>query len=205
MRETQGMTRTEMATRALGRAASAGDLNAIRLLLDYNPDVKVRQTYHNVYLKCLFHENTFWHGEYELRKRNPLATDNYLISIFSAGGYLYLEPRTLQVLCYSCAVTVRDKLSEYFLKRQAPNRTRPKPEFRESCSWVLFGRGTFELAWIWFIQTMKFEATYEHNVAAWMESPHAEELISQCGDPFLNTFKIYSFQVQTKSRREIRI
>ena len=36
--------------------------------------------------------------EYELNERNPVAKDNYLISIFSAGGYFYLEPRTLQVL-----------------------------------------------------------------------------------------------------------
>ena len=34
-------------------------------------------------------------------------------------------------------------------KEKRLNRTRSKPEFRASCSWVLFGRGTFELAWIW--------------------------------------------------------
>ena len=88
---------------------------------------------------------------------------------FSSGGYFYLEPRTLQVLFCLCVLTVRDKLSGYFLKRKASNRTRPKPEFRESYSWVLFGRGTFHLAWIWFIQIMKIEATYEHNVAASMK------------------------------------
>ena len=75
--------------------------------------------------------------EYELRERNPVATDNYLISIFdilSAGGYFYLEPRTLQVsdLPVRSARNDRDALW-YFLKRKAPNRTPPKPEFRASC------------------------------------------------------------------------
>ena len=130
--------------------------------------------------------------EYELREHNPVATDNYLISIFSAGGYFYLEPRTLQVLFCPCVLNDRDKLG-YFLKRKAPNRTPPKPEFRASCSWVLFGRGTFELAWIWFRTDYEVEPTFEHNVAAWMKSSHAGELISQCSDPFVNTFKIYSF------------
>ena len=30
--------------------------------------------------------------EYELNERNPVSKDNFLISIFSAGGYFYLEP-----------------------------------------------------------------------------------------------------------------
>ena len=66
---------------------------------------------------------------------------------FSAGGYFCLEPRKCK-FC-PCVLNDRDKLG-YFLKRKAPNRTPPKPEFRASCSWVLFGRGTFKLAWIWF-------------------------------------------------------
>ena len=92
--------------------------------------------------------------EYEIRERIPVATVNWLTSIFSTGGYFYLDPRTLQVLFCQCVLNDPDKLG-YFLKRKVPNRTPPKPEFRASCSWVLFGRGTFELAWIWFIQTMK--------------------------------------------------
>ena len=96
----------------------------------------------------------WWQREYEIRERIPMATVNWLISIFSTGGYYYLEPRTLQVLFCQCVLNDPDKLG-YFLKRKVPNRTPPKPEFRASCSWVLFGRGTFELAWIWFIQNMK--------------------------------------------------
>ena len=44
------------------------------------------------------------------------------------------------------------------------------------------------------MQTMKFESTYEHNIVAWMKSSLAGELISQCGDPLVNTFQISSFK-----------
>ena len=95
-----------------------------------------------------------------------MATPNCLKSIFSAGGYFYLEPRTLQVLCCLCVVTVRDKLSEYFLKRQAPNRTQPKPEFRKVALEFYLAEALSNLPEFGSEQTMKFEATYEHNVAA---------------------------------------
>ena len=55
---------------------------------------------------------------YELREGSPVASPNYLISIFSASGYLYLELRTLKVLFCPCVLTDRDKLSGYFLKRK---------------------------------------------------------------------------------------
>ena len=109
-----------------------------------------------------------------------------LISILSADGYFYLEPRTLQVLFCPCVLTVRDKLSEYFLKRQAPNRTRPKPEFRESCSWVLF-------AWIWF------RTDYEIWSDIWTQRRGLNEIrltlanwIHSVMILFVNAFKIYS-------------
>ena len=44
------------------------------------------------------------------------------------------------------------------------------------------------------MQTMKSESTYEHNVVAWMKSSLAGELISQCGDPLVNTSPKYSFK-----------
>ena len=87
-------------------------------------------------------------GQLVWSKRFPVATVNCLISIFSTGGYFYLEPRTLQVLFCQCVLNVPDKLG-YSPKRKVPDRTPPKPEFQASCSWVLFVRSTFKLAWIW--------------------------------------------------------
>ena len=119
------------------------------------------------------------------------AKSNDLISILSAGGYFCLEPRTLQVLFCPCVLTDRDKLSGYFLKRKAPNRTPPKPEFRASCSWVLFGRGTFELAWIWF------RTDYEIWSDIWTQRRGLNEIRLTLANwfhsvvtLFVNTFKI---------------
>ena len=116
--------------------------------------------------------------EYELREHNPVATDNYLISIFSAGGYFYLEPRTLQVLFCPCVLNDRDKLG-YFLKRKAPKRTPPKPEFRASCFWVLFStEALLELAWIWFRTDYEIWVDIRtQRCGLTVKSSHAGELI----------------------------
>ena len=97
-----------------------------------------------------------------------MPTDNYLKSIFSERGYFYLKPRTLQVLFCPCVLSDREKLG-YFLKRNAPNRTWPKPEVRAS----------FELAWIWFRTHYEIWGDIIN-----ITSRLAGELISQCSDPF---------------------
>ena len=89
--------------------------------------------------------------EYELRERRPVPTDNYLKSIFSAG-YFYLKPRTLQVSFCPAVWRALWMIATNLGISSKPNRTRAKPEFRVSCSWVLFVRATLELAWIHFIQ-----------------------------------------------------
>ena len=120
--------------------------------------------------------------DYELRECIPVATHapNCMISIFSAGGYFYVEPKTLQVWM------IATNSVGNFLKRKGPNRSRPKPEFRESCSWALFGRGTFDLAWIWFRTDWNLK---QHMNTTWrglneILLAHAGEFISKCGDPF---------------------
>ena len=82
-----------------------------------------------------------------------------------------------------------------FPKRKAPNRTRPKPGFRESCCCILFGQGTFELAWnlaqnrLWNLKRhTKTTSRLEWN------SSHAGELIPQCGDPFCKCIHIYIYK-----------
>ena len=58
------------------------------------------------------------------RERNHVTTDNYFKSIFSTGGYSYLEPRTPPTFVLpssACAQNDRDKL-RYLLKRKAPKR-----------------------------------------------------------------------------------
>ena len=69
--------------------------------------------------------------------------------LFLAQAAIFISTPANSLFC-PCVPTDRDKHSGYFLKRKAPKRTRPKPEFRESCSWMLFGRGTLELVWILF-------------------------------------------------------
>ena len=42
-------------------------------------------------------------------------------------------------------------------------------------------------------QTMKFEATYEHNVQLEWNSSHTGESISQCGDPLVHYIQNMQF------------
>ena len=130
----------------------------------------------------------WWQREYEIRERIPMATVNWLISIFSTGGYYYLEPRTLQVLFCQCVLNDPDKEKRLTGLHQKQNFGQVALEF-------YLAEALLNLPEFGSEQTMKFESTYEHfnNVAAWIESSQARELISQCSDPSVNTFKIYSF------------
>ena len=75
-----------------------------------------RQTHQTLAPRSFFFWIDSWQ-EYELRERNPVATPNDLISSFSAGGYFYLEPRTLQVLFCPCVLNDR-----YFVAKKQRNR-----------------------------------------------------------------------------------
>ena len=79
---------------------------------------------------------------------------NCLISIFSAGGYFYLEPRTLQVLFCPCVLNDRHKLLD-----QNQNFEKVALDFFLAEALSILPEFGSE-------QTMKFETTYEHNVAA---------------------------------------
>ena len=73
---------------------------------------------------------------------NPVPTDN-----FSEGGYFFLERRTLQVLFCTCVRYQKLNFRQVFLEFYLAEALSNLPEFGSE-------------------QTMKFEATYEHNVAA---------------------------------------
>ena len=70
------------------------------------------------------------------RERNHVTTDNDFKSIFSTGGYSYLEPRTPLVLfCpIGCALRTIATNLDISSKEKRLSRTRPNPEFRASCS-----------------------------------------------------------------------
>ena len=83
--------------------------------------------------------------EYELRERNPVATDNYWYMFLAQAAIFVWSPGPCK-FCFASAfwMIARNELG-YFLKRKAPNRTPLKPEFWASCSRVLFGRGILNL------------------------------------------------------------
>ena len=97
-------------------------------------------------------------------------------SIFSAGGYFYLEPRTPQVLF--CPFGVCSKLGD-FLKRKAPKQNLTKIRIS----------GKLVLSFIWprqFRTSLNFgHQSQLRDVSTDLErhSSHACKLISLC-DPF---------------------
>ena len=86
-----------------------------------------------------------------------MATDNYLISIFSAGGYFYLEPRTLQVLFCQCVLNDPDL--DIFSKEKCLTGLYQNQNFGQVALEFYLAEALSNLPGeLWFIQTIKFEA-----------------------------------------------
>ena len=94
-----------------------------------------------------------------------MATDNDLISIFSTGDHFYLVPRTLYVLFCQCVLNDRDKLG-YFLKTKVLTGLHQNQNFGQVVLEFYLAEALLNLPEFDSEQTMKFESTYEHNVAA---------------------------------------